>query len=318
MRVVFLGSAELAGIVLKSLVSHYGIASEESDTGMVMAITQPDRPRGRSLATSSCPAKQAAKAAGLRVETPENVNAPESLRILTSSRSDLIVVAAYGQILKERLLAIPPKGCVNLHASLLPKYRGAAPIQWAIANGESVTGVTTMYMNERMDAGDIILREEVAIGAEETAGDLHDKLAQTGIRVLLQTVDAIQSGNAPRVRQEEADATYAPKLKKEDGRIDWTMSARSIYNRVRGFYPWPGCFCEVPGRKGGRLKVIGSRAEPVVGDPGQVLDTQGDGPLIGTAEGAIRLIRVQPEGKRVMSGTEYVSGHVMQVGDVWR
>jgi len=265
-------------------------------------------------------------------------------------KSDLIVVLAYGQILKREVLALPPQGCVNMHASLLPRYRGAAPIQWAIANGEPVTGVSTMFMNERMDAGDVILQKEVIIGPDDTAGSLHDKLAEEGAVVLSRTLDALREGRVTRTSQVESQATFAPKLSKEDGRIDWTEPAERIYNKVRGFNPWPCCFCEVPelsaGRQPGigkrekdsadrralkiehrtgtgkravrRLRVLRVMIENATASAGEMIDVTGDGPLVGTGTGAVRLLEVQPEGRNVMNGADYLRGHDLKIGDVFR
>lgn len=313
MRIVFLGSAPLAAVSLARLVAEYRTPSGWGDATVAGVVTQPDRPQGRRLHVAASAVRVAAEAAALPVLTPENVNAPESLDGIRALGPDLIVVVAYGQILKPALLALPPQGCINVHASLLPRYRGAAPIQWAIARGETVTGVTTMYVNERMDAGDIILQVEVPVGPDDTAGVLHDRLAREGAELLVRTLAAIRRGDAPRLPQDERLATYAPKLSKEDGRIDWTMSASALHNRVRGFHPWPGCFCD---RSGTRLKILATRAEDGEGRPGVVLGVSGSGPLVATGRGALRLLVVQPEGKRAMSGEEYQRGHPLKAGDV--
>lgn len=309
MRIVFMGSAELACRALETLTR------SDSDE-LAAVITQPDRPKGRHLHFAPCPAKAYAERKGARILTPPNVNAPESLDKIRALHPDLLVVVAYGQILRRPLLDTPAHGCVNLHSSLLPKYRGAAPIQWAIANGDTVTGVTSMFMNERMDAGDIIFQDPVAIGPDETAGELHDRLAQAGAALLERTIDAIRTGTAPRQPQDERLATPAPKLSRKDGRIRWTMDADDIYNRIRGFDPWPGSFCRVPfGDKRQRLKVLKASVEASSGDAGAVLEVEGAGPLIGTAKGALRLLRVQPEGGRSMQGNEYLRGHTLAPGD---
>ncbi|MDI6773872.1 MAG: methionyl-tRNA formyltransferase [Verrucomicrobiota bacterium] len=312
MRIVFLGSAPLAAASLARLAAVCRSPHGQGETAVVGVVTQPERPQGRHLRVAASPVRAAAEAAGIPVLAPENVNAPESLDAVRALGPDLIVVAAYGQILRLALLALPPLGCINVHASLLPRYRGAAPIQWAVALGETVTGVTTMYMNERMDAGDIIFQAEAPIGPDETAGDLRDRLAREGAELLVSTLEAIRRGNATRRPQDERLATYAPMLRKEDGRINWTMPATAVHNRVRGLSPWPGCYCE---RGGVRLKVLKTRVESGAGQPGAVLDVAGPGPLVAVGQGAVRLVAVQPEGRRAMSGEEYLRGHDWKAGD---
>jgi len=310
MRIVFMGSAALACRPLEGLVA-------DADAEVVGVVTQPDRPKGRRLRPAPCDLKRRALDLGLVPFTPVRVNEPESVAGIRALAPDLIVVVAYGQILKPRVLEIPPLGCVNVHASLLPKYRGAAPIQWAIARGETVTGVTTMFMNERMDAGDIILQREVAIDDGDTAGTLHDRLAEEGATCLGQTVAALRKGRVERTPQDTAEVTFAPKLSRADGRIDWEMPAVDIHNRVRGFNPWPCCHCVAPGPHGapGSLRVLRTRVEPRGGTPGSVLDTSGDGPLVGTGAEALRLLEVQPAGGKAMGGAAYLRGHDVGVGD---
>lgn len=312
MRVVFIGSAGLSCPSLEALM-----ASEAIEVAAV--VTQPDRPRGRRLRTAPCIAKALAESRGVRVLTPARASDPEFVAEVAAIGPDIIVVVAYGQILRTTLLAIPPLGCVNIHASLLPCYRGAAPVQWAIARGETVTGVTSMYMNEGMDEGDIILQAEVPIAAGETAGELESRLADEGSRLLLCTLAALQSGTAPRRPQDADDATYAPKLTKQDGHVDWTSSAGTICDRVRGFNPWPVCWCCMPGAGVGQrsphLRVLKARAEDAAGVPGTVLAADGDGPLVAAGSGAVRLLEVQPEGRRAMPADAYQRGHGLRAGE---
>lgn len=346
MRIVFIGSAALACPSLEMLLGcgpaqgslpRGHIAETRQVDEVVAVVTQPDRPKGRNLKISSCAVKVLAVSKNLTVLPPRDVNSPDSIDTLRRLKPDLIVVVAYGQILKKEILALPPEGCVNVHASLLPKYRGAAPIQWAIANGEQVTGVTTMFMSEGMDDGDIILQKEVAIGREDTAGSLYDRLAQEGAVLLSETVEAIRNGRAIRIPQIGTEATFAPKLNKEDGRIDWSRPAEEIYNKVRGFNPWPCCWCFAPvkggqppshrsgvmagqggqeeKKKNGKLRVFRVRVEEAEGKFGEVVDMSGDGPLVGTGDKSVRLLEVQPEGKKVMSGDAYLRGHGLKVGD---
>ncbi|MGQ9662421.1 MAG: methionyl-tRNA formyltransferase [Kiritimatiellia bacterium] len=319
LRTVFMGSAQLACPSLERLVA-------DRENELVAVVTQPDRPGGRHLKIRACPVKALAEQRGLNVLAPEKVNAKTVIASLCDLQPDLIVVVAYGQMLGRELLSIPVLGCINLHPSLLPAYRGAAPVQWAIARGEQVTGVTTMLLNERMDAGDIIFQRAVAIDAEDTAGSLERKLALAGAELLAETVAAIRDGKAPRQRQDEAKASYAPRLRKEDGRIDWKLPAEDIHNRVRAFNPWPGCFCRVratTSERGGILRVWKTRVEKYsVGgaslqsrfDPGQIVELAGDGPVVATGSDLLRLLEVQPEGKRVMSGKSFLCGRRLAVG----
>jgi len=278
---------------------------------VVGAVTQPDRPKGRNLAMSESPVKTLAVKLGIPVLTPENVSAPDSVAFLSELGPDLAAVAAYGQILKPCVLELPPLGCINVHASLLPKYRGAAPIQWAIANGEKVTGVTIMFMAAGMDTGDIITQTRVEIGEAETGGELHDRLGTVGARALIEALSLFAAGNVPRREQDDSEATYAPKLRKADGEIDWTLAARDLYNRVRAFNPWPCCRCRLGGHS---LRVLAARMEDAAGEPGTVLDVSGNGPLVAAGEGSVRLVEVQPEGKKPMDGAAYLRGHKLEVG----
>ena len=321
MRVVFMGSAEFACPALRNLAK-CGVAE------VAAVVTQPDKPSGRGLEVSSSPIKKCAFELNIPSLTPEKVNTPDSLDAIRSFQPDLIVVVAYGQILRSPVLTLPTKGCINIHASLLPYYRGAAPIQWAIANGEKVTGVTAMHMNERMDEGDIILQKEVAIDREDTAASLHDRLAEQGAAILVQALCALNDGRVIRVSQNETDATYAPKLSKQDGRIVWTMAAEQVYNRIRGFNPWPACYCQFSREHGKQkpgngdrpefaLKVLKAQIEEnSAGKPGEVLDVGGDGPLVRTGDKSVRLVEVQPEGGRVMTGRAFLNGHKLQPGEM--
>ena len=315
MRIVFMGSSPLGCPTLSML---FDSPADE----LVAVVTQPDRPKGRHLVPAACATKLLAEHRDTRVLTPRNVNDQDAVARLQELKPDLVILVAYGQILRKPVLNLPRLGCVNLHASLLPAYRGAAPIQWALANGETRTGVTTMYMNERMDAGDIILQREMPILDEDTAGTLHDKLAELGAPLVGETLDSIRAGDVPRLPQHDSDATFAPKLTKQDGRIDWRLSAEDIYNRVRGFNPWPCSHCRVPERMGGGLlRILAARVEAPAADmresdPGCVIDAAGDGPLVATGEGGVRLLSVQPEGRRLMTGHDYMQGHDMRRGDI--
>ena len=302
MQIVFMGSSVVACPSLVAL-------SSEGVDHIAGVITQPDRPSGRGQKVVRSPLKECVPA-GMNVHTPEDINADASIELLRSLKPDVIVIVSFGQILSAAILAIPPLGCVNLHPSLLPKYRGAAPIQWAIANGDKITGVTTMFINERMDAGDIILQREVPIADTDTGGLLQLKLANEGAVLLVETMKLVRSGNIQRRPQSQKDVTFARILKKADGRIDWTMSASRIHNRVRAFNPWPGSFCEAPTGSGRLLKVLETSVEDSAEcRPGWVVEWSGTGPLVQTGEKALRLVMVQPENKKAMSGQSYLCGH---------
>lgn len=309
MRLLFMGSAELSCRCLGALLTS---ASVE----VVGVVTQPDRPRGRHLAVRPCAVKEMAEAAGVDLMTPEKVNDAASVERIRACRPDVIVVVAYGQILRRSILDLPPLGCVNAHYSLLPRYRGAAPIQWAVANGETVSGVTTMFMNERMDAGDVILQREVPVSPDDTGGSLHDKLADPGRELLLETLGLLAAGRCPRQAQDERLATLAPKLSRSDGRIDWSQPSERLHNRIRGFNPTPGCFCLLPGSEGRPLKVWSSRVSAAGrGEPGALLACTPEGPAVATGDGALILREVQPEGRGRMAGAAYLCGHAIEVGE---
>lgn len=308
MRIVYMGSAGFACASLEAIVK----AGRDQ---LRMVVTQPDRPQGRHLEVAGCPVKRYLAGRDIPVFAPENINAPESLERVREANPDVIVVVAYGQILKQPLLELAPLGCVNVHGSLLPKYRGAAPIQWAIANGETVTGVTTMFVNRRMDAGDIILKQEVGIGPEETGGGLHDRLAPVGAQLLLETLELVRRGQAPRYPQDESAATYAPKLSKADGWLDWHLPAKRLYDRVRAFHPWPGCCCELPAGSGVRIKVLKAEMEASEGIPGTVVAVGEKGVLVQAGAGyGLRLVEVQPEGRKAMSAANFLRGRRIAAG----
>lgn len=301
MRIVFLGSGALACPALERLY-------RRPDDTVAAVVTQPDRAAGRGQRPRACAVRRLADALGLPVRTPASINAPDEIAALRVLAPDLLVVTAYGQILKPAVLDLAPLGAVNIHPSLLPRYRGAAPIQWAIAKGERETGVTLMFLSPRMDAGDIILARRVAIGPDETAGELEARLAVVGADLLADVLDLFRTASVPRVPQDEALATYAPRLTKEDGRIDWALPAEMLRNRVRGFHPWPGCFTTVPDSPPFALKVHAARVEDAAGEAGRVLDVSGDGPLVAAGSGALRLLTVQPEGGRIMDGGAFARG----------
>jgi len=308
MRIVFMGSDELACLPLGRL-----LAREDMD--VVAVVSQPDRPKGRGRKPAPCPLKAFAEKRGYVVLCPARIGAPDAVAVLGELAPDVIVVVAYGQYIPSTVCRIPPLGAINMHPSLLPKYRGASPIQWAIANGDTVTGVTILYVAKALDAGDMIHQVTVPIAPDDTSATLQPRLALAGAKLLERTLEELRTGRVPRVPQDEAEATYVKKLEKEDGRIDWSQPAAAIRNRVRGFYPWPGCFCEAPLGSGQSLKVLACTVEEGSGLPGTVLAADKNGPLIAAGYGALRLTRVQPPGKKPMTGAAYLNGHQVKAGD---
>jgi methionyl-tRNA formyltransferase len=305
MRVIFMGSPEFALPCLDRLIN--------SPDEVIAVVTQPDRPKGRGKKLTFTPVKERALAYGIPVLQPENVNHPGSVEKLKALAPEVLVVVAFGQLLKEELLNLPPLGCINVHASLLPKYRGAAPIHWAIINGEKETGVTTMFMDRGMDTGDLILKRTVPIGDNDTTGVLHDKLAEAGGILLRETLDLLQKHQAPRTAQEHSLATYAPLLTREHERIDWTKKAREVHNLVRGMNPWPGAYTTFENKT---MKIwetefdeAGDAAREAGESPGTVLEVvNGQGVRVRCGEGSLWLTVLQPEGKQTMAAEAWARG----------
>jgi methionyl-tRNA formyltransferase len=303
MRVVFCGTPEFGIPTLRRLLA-------DPRFQILGVITQPDRPRGRGMAAGESPVKQLARTAGLEVFQPEKIGAPDAQVWLASKSLDVVVLIAYGQILPARLLSIPRLGWINLHASLLPKYRGAAPIAWAIANGESHTGICTMQIDPGMDTGAVLLRREMEIAPDETAPQLSARMAEAGAPLVLETLERLERGTLRGEPQDNSLASYAPLLKREDGRIRWTMPAHQIYNRCRGFDPWPGTFAEF---RGARLRLWGrparrelAPAEPV---PAGSIRNISAALLVACGESTwLEITEVQPEGRRRMTAAEFVAG----------
>ena len=303
MRVIFFGSASIGFPSLEAL-----LASAQDE--VLAVVTQPDRPAGRKQQLTPCSVKLYAQERGIPVLSPEKVK--DSLPELAALNADLFVVVAYGQYISRSVLELPQYGAINLHPSLLPKYRGSSPIQWALANGDTETGVTILYVSEKMDAGDIILQRDLPIDPEATSATLEPVLAKAGAKLLMEAVEQIRAGTVQRHPQDDAAAIEVRKLTKEDGRLDWTQPAAVLRNRIRGFTPWPGCFCEMP--DGQRLKVLHAAVEENFGAPGEILDVTGDGLLVAAGRGALRLLDVQPAGKKVMNGASYLRGYPLVPG----
>ena len=307
MRIVYMGTPEIAATILERLL--------EEPYEVVLVVTQPDRPKGRGNTLTCSPVKELAVSRGIPVFTPEKLRLPENVEVVCEAEPDMIVVAAFGQILPKSVLDIPRYGCINVHASLLPKYRGAAPIQWSILDGESETGITIMYMNEGLDTGDILLQKVVPIDAEETGGSLHDKLAETGAEALVEAIPGIIDGTLEPVPQGEMTTPYAKQLTKEMGRLDFSWDAEKLERYVRGLNPWPGTYTF---RDGQMLKIWA--AEVCDGSyeamPGTVVAADKNSFSVQTGSGVLRVTEIQPQGKRRMSAEEYLRGYRMEQGTV--
>ena len=302
MRLVFLGTPAFAVPTLEAIAG----AGHE----VAAVFTQPDRSKGRGHKDSIPPVKESALRLGLLVFQPERVRHPEVVEQLRALAPEAMVVVGYGQIIPQSILDIPPLGIINVHASLLPKYRGAAPIQWAIARGETRTGVTTMRIDAGLDTGDILLKWETDIGPEETAVELGERLARAGATLLIETLKR-WPGILPQP-QDGAQATYAPVLKKEDGKIDWSMTAAEIVNRARGFQPWPGAYAFLHGQ---RFQVWKARAEEIDIPPG-AMRARGRRLYAGCSGGAVELLEVQMEGKKRMPAAVFLNGFPLRGGEV--
>lgn len=305
LRIVFLGTPAFAVPTLQCLI--------DRREHIVAVVTQPDRPVGRGRRVAPCPVKELALKHGLLVLQPEKVNSPEFLAQVKSLAPDLAVVAAYGQIFSQQLLDIPTHGFINVHSSLLPVYRGPAPINWAIINGDTETGVTIMKVSLRMDEGDILLQEKVPILPEDDAESLHDRLAHLGARLVGQAIDLLRNNGWQPRPQDHSRATYAPMLKKEDGLIDWHKDALSIERKIRGMKPWPGTYTLYEGK---RLRIHCAKPQPYEGssEPGTILDVSPDGILVATGRGALLITEVQLEGKKRMAAKEFLLGHALREG----
>lgn len=279
-----------------------------------LVVSQPDRQKGRGLELGIPPVKQRAQQLGLPVIQPEKIKSnPEFQQRLTSLKPDAIIVVAYGRIIPPWMLHLPPLGNINVHASLLPKYRGAAPIQWAVANGETVTGVTTMQLDEGLDTGDILLQRELAIGREDTAVSLSPKLAEVGADLLIKTLRGLESETVRPISQDDSQATLAPLLKREDGLVGFSRTAEEIYNRMRGFQPWPGATTRFRGKG---FKLIAARpVQDGKAAPGELRVTADR--LIAGCGGSswLELLEVQPEGKKAMSAREFINGYRPLTGE---
>ena len=297
MRIVFIGTGEIGAPTLRALLN--------AEHEVAAVVTQPDKPVGREQRIEPPPIKKEIATTGIPILQPPRIKDPQAVEEVRRLTPDVIVVAAYGQILPREVLEIPRLACLNLHASLLPRWRGAAPIQAAIAAGDSETGITVMYMAEGLDTGDILLQRSVEILPNDTGGSLHDRLAQVAPEALLESLQLVAAANSPRIPQDNAFATYAPKLKREHGQIDWSESAEAIERKVRAYNPWPGAFMKVDGQN---LKVFSASVVDLNGEPGEILRSDKD-LIIATGKGALSLTEVQLEGKRRMIAAKFLRGH---------
>ena len=311
MRLVFMGTPDFA---LPSLQALYDAGHE-----IVGVFTQPDRPAGRGKKVTASPVKLLAERLQLPVFQPDRLKTPANVELLKELAPECIVVVAYGQILSKEILDIPRYGCINVHASLLPAYRGAAPIHWAVINGETKTGVTTMLMDEGLDTGDILLSAEYEISSTATTGEVHDALAVLGAQILLETLNGLKHGTITP-RKQPQNFTYAPLLKREHERLDWNWSAWVIHNRIRGLNPWPGAFTTY---RGEQIKIWQSKIieNESVSDsanefkPGQIIAFTSNGLEVMTGEGRLEISLLQPAGKKKMSAVDFINGRRVKIGD---
>jgi methionyl-tRNA formyltransferase len=309
LRIVFIGTAELSCASLQSLF-------ESPAFNLLAVVTQPDRPKGRQLKLQPSPVKSLAAKVSLPVLQPERARDEEFIKQLRSLEPDLIAVAAYGQILPANILELPRFGCLNVHTSLLPRYRGAAPIQWAILDGAQETGVTIMKMDIGLDTGDILTQQKTTILDTDDAQTLHDRLARMGAELLVQTIPRYIDGEIKPHPQPATGVSYARKIKKEDGHIDWSKPALAIWNQVRGLVPWPGAFTFL--QTGGQpqlLKLWQAEIADLKGPPGEILEVEKNGIVVGCGSGALRIRVLQREGSRRLTAQEFLTGYPVQRGE---
>jgi methionyl-tRNA formyltransferase len=304
MKIIYFGTPEFAVPSLQALI--------ESGEDVISVVTQPDKVKGRGHKLSQPPVKELAVSKGIRVLQPSGIRTPEFFDEMAGLAADIIVVVAYGKIIPKSLLELPPFGCVNVHASLLPQYRGAAPIQWSLINGDEKTGITTMLLDEGMDTGDILLKEEVEIYEEDNAYTLSSRLSNVGASLLLKTLKGLKDKSIKPVPQGSM-ATFAPPLKKENGRINWSLSAREISNLIRGTYPWPGAYCYLNSEK---INIIKARvvSHNNKGTVGRIEEISINEILVNTGSGMLAITEVKPEGKKIMSAAAFMHGRHLKEG----
>ena len=299
MRVAFLGTSTFACPALEAVARAHEVA---------LVVTQPDRRAGRQGELKPPPIKALAENLGIPIAQPAKINTEDAIAQLAESSPDVTVVAAYGQILRPKVFEIPPMGTINIHASILPAYRGAAPVRWAIVRGETVTGVTTFFIDAGMDTGDMLLKRELEIGPDETAGELENRLAELGAETILETLSGLSAGTLKATPQPDEGITYAPILTRDDGRVDWSKSAREVHNHVRGMAPWPGAWTELSGK---RVKLLRSaRTEVAAGriEPGALAAPESGRLLIGCADELLEILDIQREGRPRTDGRSFLNG----------
>ncbi len=301
MRIVFMGTPDIAATCLKKLIA--------DNFHVVGVYTQPDRPKGRGMKLVASPVKEVALSHDIPVFQPENFREEETVEQLRALKPDVVAVVAYGRILPQKVLDIPPKGCINIHASILPSYRGSAPYQWAVLDGCKETGVTAMYLCREMDAGDIIEISKTPIGPDETAGELLDRLAQLGAELLSKVMCCMKTGNVNCCKQDASAATYAPMLDKTMCPIDFTKTAQQVHDHVRGMNPWPVATMELHGNK---FKVYSTAIVSGNGEPGEILGLTKTGLMIACGEGAVEIRILQAEGGKRMAAPDYFRGHPLE------
>ncbi len=304
MRVVFMGTPDIAAVCLQQILN--------AGVQVVGVYTQPDRPKNRGMKLAFSPVKEVALAHDLPVFQPENFREDETVEQLRQLQPDVVAVVAYGRILPQRVLDIPPKGCINIHASLLPAYRGSAPYQWAVLNGDKVTGVTAMYLCAEMDAGDMIDKVETPIGENETAGQLLERLAQLGATLLEKTLASVASGTAVAQKQDSSLATYAPMLDKTMCPIDWSKTAQQVHDHVRGLHPWPVATAQLAGTN---FKIHSTVIVPgkTEAQPGQILALTKTGLVVACGDGAVEIRQLQAEGGKRLAAPDYFRGHPIEI-----
>jgi methionyl-tRNA formyltransferase len=303
LRIIFMGTPEFACPTLHRLI--------DRGENVIAVVTQPDRPKGRGQRAEPPPVKTVAERHGIPVFQPVKVRTPDAVDHIREMAPDLVVVVAFGQILPQRLLDIPRFGCINVHASLLPRYRGAAPLNWVLINGETETGVTTMQMDAGLDTGDMLLVKRTPIDPDEDARSLHDRMSLIGAEALTETLDLLIAGKLVPVKQNDAETCYAPLLKKELGEIDWRRSPREVKNLVRGVTPWPGAFTWLNGLF---LKVFKVRTAAGDGTPGTVLTAGKEGIEVACADGSVIIEELQLEGKKRLPVRNFLAGYALQPG----
>ncbi len=304
-RIIFMGTPDFACPTLQKLLDRH--------EDIIAVFTQPDRPKGRGHKLQSPPVKELALANNIPVYQPVKVRNPEVIEQIRTLRPDLVVVVAFGQILPASLLEIPPHGCINVHASLLPRYRGAAPLNWCIVNGETETGVTTMLMDAGLDTGPMLLKSSTPIGPDEDIQSLHDRMSQLGAALLVETLDALKAGSVQPEQQDDSLSCYAPMLKKEHGLIDWTRPAVDIYNQIRGLAAWPGA---VTWLEGAQIKIYRSAVARGEGSCGSVIAAGREGIEVACGQGSLIIRELQAAGSRRMDAASFLAGHPIEIGTI--